>query len=363
MIFRLFGRVIILVSTISLGILSLLVLLAMQVDNQQIFYYSLNDEFAYPGSTTDEHHIYAHDLLWDIRVPLTRDGTQHRSILLTADNSQMLYFSDDCIGQSGLCQMDINGHNKQLLVANVPEQATFGAGARWSPDGTRLAFVTHMPDDIRQPALYVYDRLNNTLQQAPDILYLDWDAPIAWERDSDSLYVVEAQPRSFKGYRWSLRDDALEAVHTWLDTAWNARANVLDVLGTVFLVRARSVSQPSYDLFALDMASGAASNISTTRILSEVEAQFSSDGSQIAVVAGTEARRMLSLIAADTSSWQMLVAPTYEALFSPIWLKDDATLLYRSGSVSGGQGCLIHLTTDDEATCPLVWTPDIIQRP
>lgn len=361
MIFRLFGRTALFMSILILGLLGSCLFIASQIDNQQITYFSLNDEFAYPGSDDETRQIYTYDNLWAMRAPLTRTGQYNSDFVFTPDGAHILYFTDDCGGQEGLCQMDRNGHNQRLLNSEAPTEASFGDGARWSQDSTRLAFITHT-NDITVPAIYILNHQTGQLQVvAANIPYLDWDTPIAWAPDGHTLYIVIAQPNAFEGYRIDLEGPSIEQAHRWLQGTWNDQADVLDVFGTVFLVRSHTRTQLNYDLYALDMVSGAASNISDTPLLSEIDAAFAHGGSQIAVVIGSSSRYMLSTIALDASTWQMLVPPSNVLLFSPTWLQDDTQVLYRQGD-DNGRACFVKLV-DFSYECPLPWTGDISMRP
>lgn len=320
--------------------------------------YSLNDVFV--QGIDQDAHIFIHDLTTEFRIPLTAEGTRNLGFIDTPDGQHTLFISDDCQGQFGLCQMGQNGHHKQLLSAELPRNAAPGTGASWSPDGTRLAFVSPAPDNVRQPTLYIFDYLSYQLEQAPTPIYMDWDAPLIWERDSRTLTFVVAQPRIFVGYQYDVEGDSRpKAIRTWLKGSWNARANVLDAFGSIYLVRSKNLSEANYDLYLLDMSSGAASNLSNTPLISEVDAIFAETSPTLAVISAVGDWQMLSTVSADWSSWHMLATSSDGFLATPRWINDDTAILYHRRTIEQHQACIVSVETYQNE-CPLMWAPNIV---
>ncbi|MCA9881446.1 MAG: PD40 domain-containing protein [Anaerolineae bacterium] len=319
--------------------------------------YSLNDVFV--QGIDEDANIYIHDLTTDLRVPLTADGTRNFGFIDTPDGQHILFISDDCQGQFGLCQMDLDGHNKRLLADNLPRNAAPGTGASWSPDGTRLAFVSPSASNVRQPALYVFDYLASQLHEVPTPLYMDWDAPLIWERDSKTLTFVVAQPRVFVGYRFDVENgDRPQAIHTWLQGTWNARSNILDAFGTIFVVKSQEALEGQFDLYLLDLASGASSNLSNTPLTNESDANFAENSTTLAVISELGDAQMLSVISADWARWQM-VAVDGASLAFPSWIKNDSAILYYHGTTNAFRACVASMETY-ESECPLMWAPNIV---
>lgn len=357
MILRLTWRASLLLGAI-LFITSLIAILSGSQTNAVVARYSLNDVFV--QGIDQDAHIFIHDLTTDFRIPLTAEGTRNLGFIDTPDRQHSLFISDDCQGRYSLCQMDQNGHNKQLLSADLPRNAAPGTGASWSPDGTRLAFVSPAPNDARQPTLYIFDYLSHQLEQAPTPIYMDWDAPLIWERDSRTLLFVVAHPSGFVGYQYDVEGSTRpKAIRTWLKGSWNARGNVLDAFGNIFLVKSQESQQSNHDLYLLDMSSGAASNLSNTPLISEVDAIFAETSPTLAVISAIGDWQMLSTVSADWSSWHMLATSGGAFLATPRWVNGDTAILYHRGTTEQHQACIVSVETYQNE-CPLMWTPNIV---
>jgi dipeptidyl aminopeptidase/acylaminoacyl peptidase len=285
---------------------------------------------------------------------------------------------------SRLMRISATGGSPELLTG-APEGAS---SIRWSPNGERLAFIaTHE----KTTAIYTLDIASGKVARVCDYRRSNSFLPhagnmLAWSPDSKQIAfagTMEPDPpaqdplvvtRILYKTRTSFSDN--RRTHVFVVSANGGEPRALttgnhdehsidwggDGKQLVFL----SNHEPdpdavlNYDIFAVDVASGAVRQITHTPGV-EMEPRISPDGHSIGYTATKRKITTIDSVAEDAHAWVVPItggtgkevnAPLDRRTSAIAWSPDGKSILYTVGDHGSVLGCTTFLNTD-ETSCPI----------
>ncbi|MBL8271624.1 S9 family peptidase [Steroidobacter sp.] len=108
-------------------------------------------------------------------------------------------------GEAKQARIQLYDLDSKRLVTLTPEQETFGeSDPAWSPDGTRVAFVSNREQDWERDDnadVWVADTTGNAVPRRVT-RYPGWDfGPVAWSPDGKFLAYAQGQQRKYRLYQ------------------------------------------------------------------------------------------------------------------------------------------------------------------
>ncbi len=264
-------------------------------------------------------------------------------------------------GEGNILVFDIESGRSRALTEGKFRDSSL----RWSPDGTRIAFLS----DRKGASLWVAEVLSGKLTPVTDIVHSNFWLPgrgsgLEWSPDSVRLAFVGADPETpaprtdprvitriqFKG-RTDFSDDRRE--HIWTVDASGGKPHPLTRgdyhehsiswsgrrIGFVSNRRPDPDAVHNYDVFTVEVDSGSIARLTDTPGC-EYAPVFSPDGRWIAYTATTRAITTIDSVAEDAHVW---VAPAAggaprelnHALdrrsSSPRWAPDSRSVFFLAG--------------------------------
>lgn len=270
------------------------------------------EQFSAPHE--NPHHAFTLLLATAAALVLLLSGLIVVALTALATRSGEIAFESNQTGNWDIFLLDLQTGTTRNLTRSLTDEFT----PAWSPDGTRIAFVSDRDQDLRTE-LYVMDADGSNERQLSDGAYIDRDP--YWTVDGRLVYM--------HGWKQAFMMDVDSGTQQWIGNGFMPRLSP-DESALLYYIEANNSYETHvytidmHDHRITDLTSGASHNWGGV---------WSPDGSTIAFMSNRGGKPNIFTVRPDGSRLMPITSGAND--FSPAWSPDGTQIVYASSDTFG----------------------------